>query len=183
MRSLFLFAAMAFLGMTISAAQAQTAPPTPIPVPKKPNFAAMAFYVGTWTCTAKNSRRPTPQVSTETYSMDPTGYWMVGQQITKATSWAPWSPKGTDWITWDGDAKRWVDLYTDDHGAYDLAYTKGWVNGTAVWHDLAFTPNPNAQSVTDFTVKKVSSSKITFSYGFTTGKGRAVSVSGSCMKS
>lgn len=183
MRSLYLFAVAILFGVTISAAQAQTAPSTPIPVPKKPNFAPMAFYVGTWTCTAKSTRRPTPQVSVETYSMDPTGYWMVGKQTTKANSWAPWSPKGTDWITWDRDSKRWVDLYTDDHGQYDLAYTKGWVSGTAVWHDLAFAPTANTQSMTDFTVKKISSSKITFSYGYTTSKGRAVTVGGSCSKS
>jgi len=185
MRPIFAFAAAGLLALTISAAQAQqmAAPSTPIPVPKKPNFAPMAFYVGTWNCSAKSSRRATPQTSTETYTMDETGYWLIGKQTTNATSWLKWASNGTDWITWDSDSKRWVDVYTDDHGQYDLAYTKGWVNGVAVWKDLAFAPGPNMQSMTDFTVKKVSSSKITFSYGYTTKKSRAVTVSGSCSKS
>lgn len=182
MRPLFVFTVAALLGLTMSAAQAQTAMSTPVPVPKKPNFAPMAFYVGTWTCSSKSSRRPAPQISTETYTMDPTGYWMVGKQTVSPVSWMKWSSSGTDWITYDRGAKRWVDLYTDDRGQYDLAYTKGWVNGVAIWKDLAFVPGPNTQSMTDFTVKKVSSSKITFSYGFTTSKGRAISVAGSCSK-
>lgn len=183
MRPFFALGVAGLLALTVSAAQAQTAMSTPIPVPKKPNFAPMAFYVGTWTCSSKSARRPTPQLSTETYTMDSTGYWLVGKGSTKATSWQPWSADFNDWITYDRDSKRWLDLSTDDHGGYDLAYTKGWVGNTAVWHDLAFAPGPDVQSMTDFTVIKVSSSKTTFSYGFTTAKGRAVSVKGSCTKS
>src|SRR5579862_508822 len=50
---------------------------TPVPMAPKPDFSSMRFLIGTWTCTDMSSRRPGPFTTTEVFSMDPTGYWMI----------------------------------------------------------------------------------------------------------
>ena len=156
---------------------------TPIPAPMKPNFSSMSFLVGTWTCSTKSSRRPAAYVTTATYTMDPTGYWISETSTTKMTSWI--SRKLTLWdkITYDPDSKRWVDVTYGDGGAYGLAFSSGWDGNKMTWHDVGFAPGPDISSQTDITNTKVSATKMTSMSSFTETKtGRHVTVAGICTK-
>jgi hypothetical protein len=161
---------------------AQTMESTPAPKPAKPNFSAYAFMVGTWACSTKSARRPAPYETTMTYAMDPSGYWLIGKSTTKAVPWFPYENSGEDQITYDGDTGRWIDTFTGDFGGYDLSESKGWQGNTIVWHDLAFARGKDVASQTNFTITKVSASKMTSALTFTTVKGRSVGVRGTCTK-
>jgi hypothetical protein len=156
---------------------------TPIPAPRKPNFSSMEFMVGTWTCSTKSARRPSAYVTTSTYAMDPTGYWIEQTSTTNATSWI--SRKLTTWdkITYDPDTHRWVDVTYGDGGAYGLAFSSGWMGNKMSWHDVSFAPGPDIASQTDNVVTKVSPTKMTSMSSFTETKtGRKVAVTGICTK-
>jgi hypothetical protein len=156
---------------------------TPIPAPGKPNFSSMQFLVGSWTCSTKSARRPAPYVTSVTYALDPTGYWLNQTSTTSATSWI--SRKLTTWdkITYDSDTKRWVDVLYGDGGAYGLSFSSGWNGDKMTWHDVSFAPGPDISAQTDITNTKVSATKMTSSSSFTETKtGRKVSVVGVCTK-
>jgi hypothetical protein len=156
---------------------------TPIPAPKKPNFSSMEFMIGTWTCSTKSARRPAAYVTTSTYTLDPSGYWINETSTTKATSWISSSLTGSDKITYDSDSHRWVDVAYGQGGTYGLSFSPGWSGNKMVWHDVSFAPTADISSQTDNTVTKVSSTKITSSSSFTEAKsGRVVSVTGVCTK-
>ena len=153
-----------------------------MPMPKKPNFAQFNYMLGTWSCTSKSSRRTTPQRMSITWSRDPSGYWFVGRGIMMGTPWFPHGSSGVDMIGYDYDAKRWVDVYTDSLGNYDLAASKGMAGKKMVWHSLVFTPTADMLSVTDQTMVKLSPTKTLMYYGFTAKGGRKVTVTGTCTK-
>src|SRR5579864_2797997 len=115
------FSIFSALGLAIVAAAtiafAATSPTiesTPIPGPPKPDFSAMKFLLGNWTCSTKSSRRPSAYTTTSTASIDPTGYWMVTKSVQHKTSWVPQDLSATDMATYDSDAHRWVDVLTGD---------------------------------------------------------------------
>jgi hypothetical protein len=156
---------------------------TPIPAPMKPNFSSMNFLIGTWTCHTKSSRRPAAYVTTSTYAMDPTGYWIAETSTTSSTTWI--SRKLTVWdkITYDSDSKRWVDVLYGDGGAYGLSFSSGWDGNKMTWHDVGFAAGPDIASQTDITNTKVSPTKMTSMSSFTETKGgRTVTVTGACTK-
>jgi len=156
---------------------------TPIPAPNKPNFSSMEFMVGTWTCHIKSARRPTAYVTTSTYTMDPTGYWLNEVSTVATNSWITRKLSTWDKITYDPDSKRWVDVTYGDGGAYGLAFSKGWNGDQMAWHDSAFESGPDIKSQTDNVVTKVSNTKTTGSSSFTETKtGRVVSVTTTCTK-
>jgi hypothetical protein len=156
---------------------------TPIPAPNKPNFSSMEFLVGTWTCSTRSARRPAPYVTTVTYALDSTGYWLNQTSTTNATAWI--SRKLTTWdkITYDSDSKRWADVSYGDGGAYGLSFSSGWNGNKMSWHDVSFAPGPDISAQSDTTNTKVSGTKITSSSNFTETKtGRKVGVTGVCTK-
>ncbi|MGA8099148.1 MAG: hypothetical protein WB810_10870 [Candidatus Cybelea sp.] len=156
---------------------------TPIPAPKKPNFSSMSYLVGTWTCTTKSSRRPAAYVTTSTYTMDPSGWWMNETSTTNPTKWIAVRLTNTDKITFDPDTHRWVDITDGPQNGYGLAFSSGWNGDQMSWHDVSFAPTADIKSQTDNTVTKVSNTKMTSSSSFTeAGTGRVVSVSGVCTK-
>ena len=179
MRPLIVIAAVALMTLGISAAGAQT----PIPQPKKPNFAPLAFLEGTWSCTTKSSRRPTPQSTTMTWSVDPSGYWLVGKSTNKPTDWYPHASEGVDMVTYDYDVHKWIDSYTDSLGNYDLGTSSGFHNGAMTWHSRAFAPTDDMESVSDQVIEKVNDHKTTMHYNFMTKSGHRVTVAGVCSKS
>ena len=183
MRSVFAFAVTALFALSLGAAHAQMAPSTPIPAPKKPAWGAVSFLVGSWSCWSKSSRRATPIKYTMTYAPDSSGYWLVGKGSSAGASWYPHASTSTDMYTYDFDTKRWVDVYTDSLGNYDLNVSKGFSGGKIMWHSLAFAPSAEVVSATDSTFTKVSANKTTQSYSFMTGKGKKVSVTGACTRS
>jgi hypothetical protein len=156
---------------------------TPIPAPKKPNFSSMQFMIGTWTCSTKSARRPTAYVTTSTYTMDPSGWWINETSTTNPTKWIPIKLTSYDKVTYDSDTHRWVDLSYGPANGYGLTFASGWNGNKIVWHDAAFAAGADVSSVTDNTVTKVSDTKITSSSSFTETKtGRHVGVTGVCTK-
>jgi len=158
---------------------------TPIPAPKKPNFSSLQFLVGSWSCSTKSARRPAPYLSTVTYALDSTGWWLEETTTTTPTKWFPTQSKlvSYDKVTYDSDTHRWVDVSYNNLGGYDLSVSSGWNGNKLVWHSLAFAPTADISAQTDSTNTKVSATKTTFSSSFTEAKtGRVVAVTGVCTK-
>lgn len=181
LRSLVLVAAVAALLLpAVASAQVES---TPIPAPNKPNFSSMAFMVGSWSCATKSARRPAAYMTTVSYTMDPTGYWMEQTSVTKPTSWVTKQLTVYDKITYDPDTKRWVDVTYGDGGGYGLAFSKGLVGNHITWHDVSFAPGPDISAQSDVTYTKVSATKLTSASSFTETKtGRHVAVTTTCTK-
>jgi hypothetical protein len=167
----------------IASAQAVPTPAmTPIPRPAKPDFSTLTFLVGTWACTSKSARRPAPSTYTSTYSMDPTGYWLVVKSANAGVPWFPYAGTSTDMITYDANAKQWIDVYTDTLGNYDVSTSPGWSGNTMVWTDKTFVPARDITSQTAVTNTKVSDTSTTSTSSFTTTSGTTVGVTGACTK-
>jgi hypothetical protein len=165
-----------------AALAAPTVESTPIPAPPKPNFSSMQFLSGNWTCNTKSSRRPTAYVTTSSAKVDPTGYWMITTSTNHKTSWAMQSD-ATDKVTYDPSAHRWVDVFTDDQGNYDVTTSPGWKGNTIVWTDQLFVPSSDISSQTALTITKVSDSQIKGHSSFKeTKSGRVVTVDSVCTK-
>jgi hypothetical protein len=156
---------------------------TPIPAPTKPNFSSMEFLIGTWTCSTKSARRPVAYVTTTTYTMDPSGYWINSTSVTNPAKWIPTKLTVWDRYTYDSDTHRWVDVTYGDGGTYGLSFSSGWNGNKMSWHDVSFAPGPDIKSQTDNVITKVTGMKTTSSSTFTETKtGRVVSVTGICTK-
>lgn len=178
-----LAAAAVLLAATIPSFASAQVESTPIPAPKKPNFSSMQFMVGTWTCSTKSARRPAAYVTTTTYTMDPSGYWLDSTSTTAPTKWISQRLTTNDKITYDSDTHRWVDITYGDGGAYGLSFSGGWAGNKIAWHDVSFAAGPDIKSQTDNIVTKVSPTKMTSESSFTEAKsGRVVGVSGVCTK-
>ncbi len=179
-----LAAAAVLLGASLTTYASAQVESTPIPAPSKPNFAPVEFLLGTWTCKTKSARRPAAYVTTSTYTLDPTGYWINETSTTAKTSWVSKQLTISDRITYDSDSKRWADVSWGDGGAYGLSFSKGWSGDKITWHDVAFAPGPDISAQADVTTTKVSPTKLTSSSSFTEANtGRHVSVSTVCTKS
>ena len=156
---------------------------TPIPTAPKPNLSSMQFMIGTWNCSTKSSRRPAAYITTLTYSLDPTGYWIEETSVVKPASWIKTATSVYDKITYDPFTKRWVNVSYGDQGAYGLTFSKGWVGNHMTVHDVSFAANGDIGSQTDTTTTKVSATKLTSSSSFTEAKtGRRVTVETVCNK-
>lgn len=173
---------VAAFAMSAAPAFAQSMESTPAPRPAKPNFESMKFLAGTWACSTKSARRPAAYDTTTTYEFDPTGYWLIGKSTTKAMAWFPYESSGESRTTYDAQTSRWVTVWTDNMGSYDLQSSKGWSGGVISWHDLAIAPGKDVASQSDVTMTKVSDTKTTSTSTFTTAKGRTVGVNETCTK-
>lgn len=157
---------------------------TPVPLPPKPDFSSMQFMIGTWTCSNKSSRRPAAARSTQTYSMDPTGYWIDLKSTIDKSSWFPYQTTGLDKITYDSESRRWMDVFAGSLGDYALTWSTGWTGNTIEWHDAYFTPSMIANIVSEspFTITKVSDSKMTLHSTFKEKSGATITYNGVCNK-
>ena len=164
------------------AATSPTIESTPIPGPPKPDFSAMKFLLGNWTCSTKSSRRPSAYTTTSTASIDPTGYWMVTKSVQHKTSWVPQDLSATDMTTYDADAHRWVDVLTGDWGGYNVSTSPGWHGISMVWTDAVISPQGNVASTTPTIVTKVSDTKTTARNTFKEKSGRTITVDTVCKK-
>jgi hypothetical protein len=182
MLRVFPLLALVAVTLTASAAIAQTIEATPVPAPPKPDFSSLKYFLGSWSCTSKSARRPTPQLSTSVNTLDATGRWLVEKSVNLPTSWFPYKSNELDMLTYDPSAKRWVDVETDTLGGYDVSASPGWKGDTMIWTDLTFVPNADVMAVTAVTLKKVGPGKFSYANTFTTKKGRTVGVTGSCVK-
>jgi hypothetical protein len=156
---------------------------TPVPTPSRPNFAPLEFLIGTWSCSTKSARRPSAYLTSVTYAMDPSGWWIDETSVTSPTKWISSKLTTYDKITYDSTTHRWVDLDYGPANGYSLAFTSGWSGNKLVWHDVSFAPTSDISSQTDNTMVKVSATKLTSSSSFTEAKtGRVVAVAGVCTK-
>ncbi|MBV8638199.1 MAG: hypothetical protein JO322_08955 [Candidatus Eremiobacteraeota bacterium] len=162
---------------------AQTMESTPIPLPGKPDFSAMQFMVGTWSCRTTSSRRPAPYISTSTYTMSPDGWWLNETTVQNPVPWFNQRVTSYDKFTYDSDTKRWIDMTYGDMGTYGLTTSTGWNGNAMVWHDANFAPGADVKSASDLTVTKVSSGKMTGTSSFTEASGRTINVVSTCTKS
>lgn len=177
------FMLAALFALAISTAHAAPSiESTPAPMPKKPNFAPFAFYVGTWTCTTTMANRPGPETSTETWSLDDTGYWMTSNGDSPPVKWFPYDSKSMSRITYDSDAKLWVFMYSDSLGDYGLSTSPGWKGSTAVWTARSFFPTQDVTAVSTFTIKKISDNQYVSTYSYTNKKGTVIGGKDNCKK-
>jgi hypothetical protein len=153
------------------------------PRPPKPDFSSMQFLVGTWACSSKSARRPSAVLSTDTYAIDSSGYYLVDSSYSKGSPWFPYAATTTDKITYDSELKEWADVNYSTLGAYGLSMSTGWSGSKLVWHPVNNTPYLDVASVSDYTVVKHGDAKITGTSTFKTKSGKTVSVVTTCTKS
>jgi hypothetical protein len=169
------------LGGSVLAADAPSIETTPIPTNAKPDWSSMKFLLGTWNCSSLSSRRPAPYLSTGTATFDSTGYWMVTKTVTAKVAWAP-ATTSVDMVTYDPYQHRWVDVYTDDQGNYDVTFSPGWKGNTMAWTDALFAAGPDIIAASPVTVTKVSDTKTTSHGTFTEKSGTVRTSDTTCTK-
>ncbi len=156
---------------------------SPIPAPPKPDLTAMKGLIGSWSCSTKSSRRPAAVASTYTFSLDPSGSWIVNKGISEPSAWYPHKVTSTEYYTYDASQKRWVDIYIDDEGSYDMTTSAGPHGNTWIWHDAALQkPQGDAASFTDQKVA-LNGDVMTTEYSFRTKVGKTVDVKSTCKRS
>lgn len=181
------FVCMLSLTAMFGAATAFAATPkvegTPAPVQPKPDFSTMKFLIGTWECTDMSSRRPGPFKTTEVWSMDPSGYWMVRELTVHTASWIPREVKTVTKYTWDAVGKRWVRIATSDRGGYAVATAPSQSGNRKTYTYVIQTKAPDIASYAPEVITKVSDTEKTLTSSFTETSGRVVSVKETCTKS
>jgi hypothetical protein len=85
-------------------------------------------------------------------------------------------------ITFDAATKRWVNVSTGSLGDYDFMVSNGWKDQRIVRPSLAFVKDRDAASQADLTITKVSPTHMRYAYGFTTPRGKSVTVTRNCSK-
>lgn len=179
---LALVATSLIFGGGVLAADAPSVETTPIPTNAKPDWSSMKFNLGNWSCLSHSSRRAAPFSSTASTSMDATGYWMITKTHQPALSWAP-ETDSVDQITYDPIQHRWVDVYTDNNGNYDVTYSPGWKGNTMVWTDQLFQAAQGITAQSPVTVTKVSDTKTVSHFTFTETGGTVRTSDTTCTKS
>ena len=178
--------ALAGLALASVAAVAFAATPsvegTPVPTPPKPDFSSMQFLIGTWTCTDMSSRRPGPFTTTQTYTMDPSGYWIVREDVIHKASWIPQEVRSTTKYTWDAGAKAWVRITTGQFGGYSVATAPMPQGQQKTYTYVAQTKTPDIASYAPEVYTAVSPTKKTMTTSFTETSGRVVNVTETCTK-
>lgn len=171
-------------GSIALAASSPTIESTPAPKPAKPDFSAMMFLNGSWTCSTKSARRPAPYITTNTTSIDPSGYWQVTKSTVKAMAWFPYPTQGTDWVTYDSSTNRWVDVFQGDFGGYGVSTSPGWSGDSSTWTDALFKPGTDIIAEKPVVTTKNSATKTTSISSFQEkSSGRWIDVTTVCTKS
>lgn len=175
----------AFVGAVSAVALAQGAKVegTPVPTPPKPDLSSMKFLIGTWTCSDLSSRRPGPFTTTEVYSMDPSGYWVVRDDTIHTASWIPREVHSQTKYTWDAGSDKWIRITTGDGGQFAIA-TAPMPTGSEKTY--TYTLQSSASGIASYAPEvynKVSNTKKTMKTSFTEKSGRLVNVTETCTKS
>jgi hypothetical protein len=156
---------------------------TPVPMRPKPDFSSMQFLVGSWTCSNLSSRRPGPFTTTEVYSMDPGGYWMLREDTTQKASWIPAEQHGQTRYTWDAAAKDWVRISTTERGGYSVATAPLVTGKTKTYTYVIQTNAPDIASYAPEVYSKDSDTQKSMTSSFTETNGSVVTVKQTCTKS
>lgn len=147
-----------------SVAFAQTAA-----MPSKPDFTAMKYFTGSWTCTTTKSTNLKRVGTTSKWvnAIDPTGYWLVLANET-----------GKTYLTYDAKTSRWVSQYLGNTGDYGTQTSPGWAGNTLVVKDAV---NSGGDPLGTLTMTKISESEYTAHYAAAMPKG-GYSDEASCVK-
>lgn len=155
---------------------------TPVPMRPKPDFASMNFLIGTWQCTDLSSRRPGPFTTTEVYSLDPTGYWIVRDTTIHKAPWIPREFHSQTRYTYDTYAKRFVRITIGEEGAYSVATAPMPVGHRKIYTYVIQTKAPDVASYAPEVYAIVSNTKKVMTSSFTETSGRVVNVKETCTK-
>ena len=166
-----LFAFCACIVLVAPAAGVAQVEATPVPTPPKPDFSQAQYLIGTWTCSDLSSRRPGPFTTTQVYSMDPTGYWIIRDNTIHKTSWIP------------SDVHSQTRITYGDQGGYALATAPMTTGNQRTFTYVAQTKAPDIASYAPEIATKVSDTKKTLTTSFTENSGRVVTVKETCTKS
>jgi hypothetical protein len=156
---------------------------TPVPIRPKPDLSSMKFLIGTWQCSDLSSRRPGPFTTTEVWSMDPSGYWMVRDTTTHTASWIPREFHAQSRYTYDAVAKQWVRITIGDTGAYSVATATMPSANRKIYTYVIQTKALDVTSYAPEVFVKASDTKKTMTTSFTETGGRVVTVKETCTKS
>ena len=173
---------LVFAGGLSAFAAAPKVEGTPVPTNPKPDFSSMRFLIGTWTCSDVSSRRPGPFTTTEAYTMDPTGYWLLRKTTTHKASWIPREFVADTRYTWDNYGKDWVRITTGDQGGYSVATAPAPANNKKTYTYVVQTKAPDIASYAPEVYTKQSDTKKTMTTSFTETNGRVVNVTETCAK-
>ena len=174
---------LVFAGGLSALAAAPKVEGTPVPTHPKPDFSSMRFLIGTWSCSDLSSRRPGPFSTTETYSMDPTGYWLLRTTTTHKASWIPREVTAETKYTWDTYGKQWVRITTGDRGGYAVATAHmPTTGGKKTYTYVIQTKATDIASYAPEVYTKESDTKKTMTTSFTETNGRVVNVTETCTK-
>lgn len=155
---------------------------TPAPMRPKPDFSSMKFLIGTWRCTELSSRRPGPFMTTEVYSMDPSGYWIVRDTTIHKASWIPRELRSQSKYTYDTFAKRFVRITIGEEGAYSVATAPMPVGNKKTYTTVIQTKAADVASYAPEVYTIVSDTKKMMTSSFTETSGRVVTVKQTCTK-
>jgi hypothetical protein len=155
---------------------------TPIPQSPKPDFSSMRFLIGTWTCSDLSARRPGPFTTTEVYSMDTSGYWLLRRSTVHKASWIPRDFLFETKYTYDPYAKVWVRIVTDDRGNFAIATAAHPSGSMKSYTYVIQSKAPDIASYAPEVFTKVSDTKKTMTTSFTETSGRVVRVTETCTK-
>ena len=155
---------------------------TPAALQPKPDFSSMNFLIGTWQCVELSSRRPGPFNTTEVYSMDPSGYWIVRELTTHKASWIPRDFRSETKYTWDSLAKHWVRIDIGDRGNYTVSTAPMPVGNKKTYVVVSQSKAPDIASYQPQVFTKISDTKKMMTTSFTETNGRVVNVKETCTK-
>jgi hypothetical protein len=179
-------AALAALFLVSGAAALAATPKiegTPIPMMAKPDWSHMRFLIGTWTCSDLSSRRPGPFTTTQVFSMDPSGYWLIRNDTIHKASWIPRDVHSQTKYTYDATAKHLVRITTGDFGGYAVATAPmPTANGVTFTYVIQTKANDIASYAPEV-YTRVSDTKKMMTTTFTETGGRVVNVKETCTKS
>jgi hypothetical protein len=183
LRFLFALSITVMLGTGAAFAAAPKVEGTPVPTPPKPDFSTMKFLIGTWECSDLSSRRPGPFKTTEIYSMDPSGSWMLRESTIHTASWIPREVKSETKYRWDNFGKRWIRVTTGDQGGFAVATAPAPAASQKTYTYVILTKAPDIASYAPEVFTKVSDVKKSMTTSFTATTGRVVTVKETCTKS
>jgi hypothetical protein len=181
-RFLYCLSVLLTIGSIAAFAAAPKVEGTPVPTQAKPDFSTMAFLIGTWNCVDSSSRRPGPFNTTEVYSMDPTGYWMIKETTIHKASWIPREFHTETKYTYDAVAKRWLRIATGDRGGYSVATAPVPAGNKKTYTYVIQSRAADVMSYEPEVFTKVSNTKKTMTTSFTEISGRVVTVAETCTK-
>ncbi len=181
LRFLFALSLALTLGATAFAATPKVEG-TPVPTPSKPDLSSMKFLIGTWECSDMSSRRPGPFKTTEVWSIDPSGYWMVRESTIHTASWIPHEVKSETKYTYDVNGKRWLRITTGDNGVYAIATAQMPSATKKIYTNVIQSKANDVASYAPEVFTKVSDTQKTMTTSFTETSGRVVNVKETCTK-